>query len=383
MRILMVTPEYSKDGRSGGAGIHVHHLCMKLAQQGHHVDVIAPLESDSKLLTPFDIYDLKIGRRPVFGLLKWSIEAYICSKKLMQTEKYDVVHVHCLASLYPCFYTSEIPMVITMHSGWALSSRQYSLHTKIFSLLRDLLSCKKSKRIIVLNRFFERELLRWGVSPRKVRYIPNGIDRKEFKKEQSNSKMFRQKFGISQEALVLLFVGRLMRGKGVENLLDAARMIQNRTKKPIFTVIAGDGSLRLDLMRRSKNLRSIFFTGYLSRDEVISAYKESDLLVVPSEVGEGMPTVLLEAMAAGLPIVSTRVPGIVEIAEGEFARLVSPGNPHELANTILDTIADIASLREMGRRAASWSTQFDWNIISKRVVEVYDSCIQTRRAEAR
>jgi len=380
MRILVVTPEFgwAADGRTGGAGIYVHHLCQELAHQGHDVDVIAPVEFDLKASrTPFNVYELRLSRRRILGMLKWSIEAYVRSMKLMQTKNYDVVNVHCLSSLYPCLYTSEIPMVIIMHAGWALASPRFSLQIRLFLFLRDLLSCKKSRRIIVFNKSLKQDLLRWGVPPKKIEYVPNAIDRKEFEKEQNNSRVFREKFGIPQDSIVLLCVGRLERGKGVEGLLDAVRMVQNHATRPISVAIVGDGSLRLGLMKRYSTINGVFFTGSISRDDLISAYKESDLFVMPSEGGEGMPTVLLEAMAAGLPIVSTRIPGAMEIVKRDFGTFVGPASPQELASAILDVISDVALLEKMGRSAASLSRQFDWSVIAGKIAQVFESCLES------
>jgi len=376
MRILVVTPEFSTDGRSGGAGMYIYHLCKELAQQGHEVDVIANVDPGCTLRDPpFNTYKLKLSKLRVIGMLKWSIKAYVCSIKLMQTKEYDVVNVHSLSLIYPLVYSSRIPMVITRHSGWPLTNPNSSPHRKLFCLLAELVSCKKARRIIVLNEFFRQNLLRWGFSQKKVTRVPNAINPHEFLKK-NESKVLREKLGISQESLVLLYVGRLDRGKGVEDLLEAVRMVQSRATRPVSLVIVGDGSLRLSLMRSCSDLNNVFFTGLFFRDDVISAYTESDLFVMPSEGGEGMPTVLIEAMAAGLPIVSTRMAGTVEIVKEEFGRLVSPRNPHELACALLDMIADKATLREMGRRATSWSKQFDWNIVAGQVAKVYESCLR-------
>jgi len=379
MRILMVTCELSADAWSGGSGIYIYTLCKELICHGHNVDVIASVDPGWTLQrTPFNLYELKLSRLHVIGMLKWSIEAYVCSIRLMQTRKYDVVNVHSpLSLLYPLLYMSRVPMITTMHRGWPLTDPRYRLHMKLFSFLTDLISCKKSQKIIVLNKFHGQELLRWGISQKNITYVPNAINQQEFLKKQNDSKVLRERFGVPPEAIVLLCVGRLDKGKGVENLLEAVRIIRNRARRRLWVIIAGHGPLKASLMKRYRDLTNVVFTGSLPRSDIISLYKEADLFVMPSEGGEGMPTVLLEAMAAGLPIVSTRIPGTVEIAEKEFGRLVTPGNPYELARSILDVIADASSLMEMGRRAISWSAQFNWSTVSRLVANVYESCLRS------
>jgi glycosyltransferase involved in cell wall biosynthesis len=83
-----------------------------------------------------------------------------------------------------------------------------------------------------------------------------------------------------------------------------------------------------------------------------------------------MPTVLLEAMAAGLPIIATRIPGNTEITDPEFGRLVTPGDAQQLALALLDMTRDVASLRRMGSRASLFARRFDWSIIASRIAEV-------------
>jgi glycosyltransferase involved in cell wall biosynthesis len=380
----MVSSELHEEGL-GGAGTYVYYLSNELVRQGHDVDVIASVKPGTKLRAFFKLYNVKLNRIPILEMLRWSIESYVCSMKLMQAKNYDVVNVHSpLSFIYPCLYSSRTCMVVTMHTGWAPASARYTFYEKAFSFLRDLLSCRKSRKVIVLNKSFERKLVRWGIPQAKVEYVPNAIDRQKFCKKRNNAKDLLERFGVPQGAVVLLYVGRLERGKGVEDLLEAIRMVQGRTTKPIWLLIVGNGSLRLSLMKRYGELRNVVFPGFLSRlppkDDLVSAYHAANLLMTPSRVGEGMPTVLLEAMAAGLPVISTKVPGVTEVVTRDFGILVQPANPSELACAILNMTADSISLKKMGEAAASWSRQFDWRIVASRVATVFESCLESSRA---
>ena len=379
----MVTSELHEEG-SGGGGIYVYQLCKELIRQGHEVDVIASLKSRSKLRTPFKIFKINLSKLPILGMIKWGIEAYVCSIKLMQTTKYDVINVHCplSSSIYPFVYASRIPMVITIHTGWSLTNPRYPLHQKMFSLIRDLVSCIKSRKIIVLNKSYGQELRRWSIYQEKIVYIPNAVDWQRFAIKRNGKETFREKFRIPREAIVLFYMGRIAKYKGVESLLDAIRILQKTTREHIWVIIAGDGPLRSSLMKKYCNLQNVLFTGSLWKSEKTSAYQESDLFVIPSVRGEGMPTVLLEAMAAGLPIISTRIPGTVEVIRKEFGMLVNPSDPMELARAILDMIADASSLRKMGQKAKLWSRQFDWAIIGEQIAELFRSCLKDETPES-
>jgi glycosyltransferase involved in cell wall biosynthesis len=267
-------------------------------------------------------------------------------------------------------------MVTTIQQGWPLTTPVISRPRRIIEFLIELAVCKKYRRIILLNRHHELQLLRWGISREKIRLIPNGIDCNGFLEMRKKPKTLRQKLGVPQGAMLVLSLGRLAKGKGIENLLEAWQMVQERAPKPVWAVVMGDGPLRRSLMKRAHNIPHIVFTGSVSHAEVLSAYAESDLFVMPSQGGEGMPTVLLEAMAAGLPVIATRIPGHTEIVDTTFGRLVPPGDAQQLALALLDLVDDPNSLRQMGNHALLLSKRYDWSVITARVTKVYESCQQ-------
>jgi glycosyltransferase involved in cell wall biosynthesis len=137
-------------------------------------------------------------------------------------------------------------------------------------------------------------------------------------------------------------------------------------------VVAGDGPQRSVLVRESRDIKNVVFTGFLSATDKIDWYKQSDFFVFVSEGSEGMPTVLLEAMAAGLPIISTKVAGATEIIQENFGTSVERGNSTELANAIL-RFATCGHLSEMGTNASRCATAYDWSVIVRRVLDVWES----------
>jgi glycosyltransferase involved in cell wall biosynthesis len=379
MRVLMVTSQVSSEGQVGGAGIHAYYLSRELTRRGHHVDLIATPDPGCDAHFPFAVYGLQLSRMRIVGMLKWSIAAAIYSMKLAKKNRYDILHVHHrLSNLYPLMCTLRIPMIATMHEGWPLADpREPFPPRRIINFLIDLFTFKRCRAVIVLNRDTESRLLRWGVSREKIRFIPNGVDCSEILDVSGNAETLLGRLHVPQGAIVVLHVGRLIKGKGLENLLEAWQIVQGSTLHSVWMIVVGDGPLREDLVERSRSIPNIVFAGSLSRGDLLAAYAESDLFVLPSEGGEGMPTVLLEAMAAGLPVVATRIPGISEIANLEFAKLVNPGDSRQLALALLDMIHDATSLRLMGTKASLVSSKYDWSIITSNIVNAYESC-QTR-----
>jgi glycosyltransferase involved in cell wall biosynthesis len=153
----------------------------------------------------------------------------------------------------------------------------------------------------------------------------------------------------------LLFVGRLSAVKGVPLLLAA--LARARVERPSLTLtLVGDGPERAHLEAEARALelgKAVAFLGYRSQEEVAQLLAEASVLVLPS-FAEGVPVVLMEAMATGLPVVATRIAGIPELVEdGVSGRLVPPGEEDALARAILEVVQDPAKAAEMGAAGRS------------------------------
>lgn len=146
----------------------------------------------------------------------------------------------------------------------------------------------------------------------------------------------------------LLFVGRLAAVKGVPVLFEALALAR-QTRPDLCLTLIGDGPERAALELEAKPLGDAArFVGYQSQAEVAQALTRADLLVLPS-FAEGVPVVLMEAMAAGLPVIATRIAGIPElVTDGVSGILVPPGDAAQLAEAILSVLADPAQKAAMG-----------------------------------
>lgn len=191
-------------------------------------------------------------------------------------------------------------------------------------------------------------LQRLGIEERRLFVIPNSIDCRAIEPIVPRT---RVELGLPDEAQIVLFVGRLHRQKGVDLLLQAWQATAARVPHA-WLVLAGDGPDGEQLRRQSVGLAEPLRNRIVwlrARRDVIALMKAADLLVLPSR-WEGMPNVILEAMACSLPVIATSVEGSSElVVPGETGWLIPPGDSLALAAVLLESLADPSIRREFGR----------------------------------
>ncbi len=174
---------------------------------------------------------------------------------------------------------------------------------------------------------------------------------------------------------VILYVGRLAPRKGVHYLLQAMPRIIKHSPEAILFVV-GEGPLKqylVDLSRRLDLQNSVMFLGYVSDEKIRSLFAFADVVVVPS-IFEGCPLVLLEAMAAGKPVVASAVHGITEVIKPDFSGLlVEPGSIHEIEHAVIRLLEDRKFANYLGKNARQTVIRgYSWEKIARRTLEVYE-----------
>lgn len=211
------------------------------------------------------------------------------------------------------------------------------------------------------------------LSPQKLVTIPNGIDVERF---QQATPLAREEFGLHPEDLIALFVGRLDPQKGLDLLLEAAARLAEPFPQ-LKWLIVGQGSesarLRYQITEAGISDR-VQLTG--QRKDIPELMKMADLFVFPSR-WEGMPNVILEAMVAGLPIVSSRVEGVEELlTDNVSAALFPPNSSEELIRTLSDLLNHPDRLQQFARQAQQDITDnHRWETVSKRYQDLYEELL--------
>ena len=213
-----------------------------------------------------------------------------------------------------------------------------------------------------------------GLPARKTTVIPNGVDAQRF---ASAAPADLSEFDIPAESRTVLFVGRLDPQKGPFVLLEAAEGLL-ATYDKLHVLLVGDGPLRdrLGAWVQERNLGArIHFAG--RQADVAPLLKAAVCLVLPSR-WEGMPNVVLEAMAAGLPVVATDVEGTTElIQDRQTGLLIPPDSPRELAAAVTLLLSDPEQARAMSAAAqVVVSESFTWDILLQRFEQLYRSLLE-------
>lgn len=203
-------------------------------------------------------------------------------------------------------------------------------------------------RVVVVSESAREAMLASGrMAPERVKTLPNGIDTKLFN-ARVDSKQLKGELGVPLDAPVFGIVARLSPEKLHHVLLDAMALLIKRLPNAVL-VIVGDGDLRADLEQQASEIdvtSSVFFLG--ERSDVHRLLQALDVFVLSSET-EGLSLTLLEAAAAGLPIVATDVGGNSEVVvDGDTGILVEPNNPQTLAEAMECLALEPQRARSMG-----------------------------------
>lgn len=284
---------------------------------------------------------LNINYHEVQDRIQIDLKSLMQIRKLLHLYNIEILHTHGFkADFYGLFLkrVHKMKLVTTTHGWNAITWRE-----RLFMFL-DKNVLKYFDRIIVVNRRQREYLISKGIRDQKIVLIQNGIDTNQFKRDGDGETI--QEFPFFQnDGFTIGYVGRLSGEKGIKALLEAMKKLVNR-HGGLRLVVIGEGNLRGNLENYSGNLglqKYVTFTGHI--EDIKNVYRRLDLLVLPSET-EGMPNVVLEALAMGVPVVATNVGGLPEIIEsGSNGTLVEPGDVEGLTQAIDSLIMD-ANLRE-------------------------------------
>lgn len=222
-----------------------------------------------------------------------------------------------------------VPLVVTFHGGDATKEKHYSRQTIPSIFQRRLAALQQEAALFVcVSQFVSDRLAARGFPADKLRVIRLGV---EIQPEHAAEEPAQPPH--------VVFAGRFVEKKGIRHLIEAARIL-TAERSPVRIVLIGDGPQIGQLRQQARDLPSVTFTGWLPTQEVRRHVRDATALCVPSVTSQdgdadGLPTVILEAMADGVPVIGSRQAGIAEAVEHRTTGLlVAPASPQALAEAI-------------------------------------------------
>lgn len=226
--------------------------------------------------------------------------------------------------------------------------------------------------IITVSQYSAQKLVQlYDVSEKKIRVIPNGVDLQRFMPFKDFENIKYRICGKSK--YVILFVGNLIPRKGLNYLIQAAKLVTNENNDTKF-VIVGEGPLKKDLVLFSQKQgvsENFNFLGKVSDELLPKLYNCADVFV-SSSLQEGQGITLLEAQATAKPVVAFNVSAISEVVKNKETGLLVKPDISELANAILCLLSNEALRKKMGHSAREYvSKSFSWDICANKMFQVY------------
>lgn len=286
---------------------------------------------------------------------------------LRARRRYDLVHIHFNHSIWCriiAIFASRLkmPLVVSMNTPmWSGFQSALRLKGNPYDVTHwvERMALKSADRVVALTETYGRNSAgEFGLNGACVEVIPDAVDVEAFQRPIAPESLlaFRREHGIPEGRPIVSFIGRVSAEKGWQ---DLPALVERLSEKGIFLLICGDGP---DRRKLETALAAISrpgwwaITGFVSPDEVKKAFALSDAMVLPSR-REVFGSVLLEAMAAGVPVVAYAVGGVVDVGGCPKAlELVTPGRQDELAGRVLHLLGDRQQRERLvarGRRRAA------------------------------
>lgn len=348
--------------------------------------VVGPEEGDfleaarSRGVHPIVIPELGRSIRPASDLA-----VLLTLVRLFRRLRPDIVHTHTakagtLGRLAARF--AGVPVTVHTFHGHVLEGYFSPAVTRFFTGVERVLA-RRTDRLVTVSPRLREELLGMGIGrPAQVEVIPLGLDLERFRRARPGVPVLRPALGLGADVPLLGIVGRLVPIKDHATLFQAMALLEPRDP-PAHLVVVGDGEERprLDALAGRLGLgQRIHFLGWRSDLETI--LPELDMVICASK-NEGTPVAIIEAMAAGVPVVSTDVGGVADlVTHGETGWLVRAGDPPALAQAIRHLLGDAAlraRLAAAGRPAALERHGVDGLI--RRVEALYRELISRKRRQ--
>jgi len=384
MKIVMVHSYFPP--KIDSIGNIVYNLAKSFSEDGHDVLVLTSQLPNKSSLKDTNLKVIHLN--PLFKVANTPIIPELPKALIEHLKGTDIVHTHL-----PTPFSSDItmltkrilsvPAVLTYHCDIVGYRPLEKLIANFYTRTLSYATLSLADRIVALTKTYSEKSIFLRRFRSKIEIIPNGVDDKVFVPMSEKEKArIKERLNIDSEKIIL-FVGLLDRFhayKGLHYLIYSSKKVVTQFKSLKFIVV-GDGELRPLYQQMCINLKVsdyFVFAGSVSREKLLLLYKIADLFVLPSTtLAESFPLVLLEAMSSGLPIITTTIGALPEIVGyGKAAKLVRPRDIGELAEAILQLIANEELAKELGKNARRMVLErYSWRVVYQKYKSLFERII--------
>jgi glycosyltransferase involved in cell wall biosynthesis len=301
-------------------------------------------------------------------------------RRQLRARKFDLVHAHWIVpNGVIAAWSVDVPLAIGLHGSDVFLAEKVR-PAAAWALRRSRLLTGCSPELVDRVRAL-------GFPEERSRVIPYGVDVAAFSPDPARRRIWREKLGIPESAPLVLSVGRMATKKGFHVLMEVLPELL-ASNPEVHVVLAGGGDLlprfQEEALRSSGWGGRLHLPGPVLRDTLPDLYRAADLFVLPAVHDskgnvDGLPNVILEAMASGLPVVASGISGIpLAVEEGETGLLVPEKDPKALAAALRRLLSAPGLAREMGERGRRKAeTALTWDAVAARYREGYGTIVDS------
>lgn len=357
-----------------GIGNYIYNMSKKFVEKGEKVTIIT--RGGLNTTESYIFEGIRILKVPFIPLYPFHVHIHeLFVNNIFKYINPDIIHIH--SPLSPLINT-KLPIISTFHTPMKTDISNfestgifyYESKAQVkFSTLMENKLLKRSDLITTVSKSVCKELINeYNVDPGRIRIVYNGVEETLFCPVKN--KIQAEKY--------ILYVGRLTYRKGLFDLIDSVKYLSKEIPDIRF-IIVGGGHLSDKIKVKISNLGlkdNFLIKGHIPKEELIKLYQNATIYVVPSHY-EGLPTVLLEAMSCGLPVVATAINANLDVIKsGENGILVNPKSPREMAKAISILLGDDNLRKRLGRNARKTiEEKYTWEMISNRLLKYYESLV--------
>ena len=357
---------------SGGVNNHIAHLAEKFVELGHEPHIIAPgVKPVIGGVCPVTIIGRPIPLRVSGSIARITLSLRTAGKvkQVLEDTDFDIVHVH--EPFMPQLPIQFLRYSTTVNVGTWHAARESNF---VYVYGRRLIKRwqRKLDGKIAVSTAAVKHIEKYF--PGYYNIIPNGVDVEHYSRDVEPLPEF------SDGKLNVLFVGRPEKRKGLKYLIRAFVGVQRAIPNSRLIVLgAGEFGRYENAVRRAK-LRDVVFRSYVPFDEMPRYHRSAHVFCAPNTGFESQGIVLLEAMAAGLPIVASNIEGFAGVlTHGVEGLLVRPEDAQVLADAIVDLLRDRERSAAMAARGRERAQYYSWDRVTQQVLSYYERLIYERR----